>query len=225
MCGRFTRITPASTIIEVFHASAPSFELAASYNVAPTQDIIIISDTGKRELIKCRWGFLPAWIKDISEANPMINARAESIDEKPYFKEAFRKQRCLVIADGFYEWRREKKKKTPYYIRIKSGKPMGFAGIYNYWASPDGNKICGCAIITTESNDLVATIHDRMPVIVPENKIDLWLDPGCKDYEALKGILKACPSEELEMHMVSNAVNSPKNDSEANILPPEEISL
>jgi len=222
MCGRFVRSSPVSTIIEVFHVSPPSFELSSSYNVAPSQDILIINNTGIRELIKCRWGFLPPWIKDLSEASPMINARAETIDEKAYFKEAFKKQRCLIIADGFYEWEREKQKKIPYYIRLKSGKPVGFAGLYNYSSYPDGNKICGCAIITTESNDLVASIHNRMPVIVPEEKVDMWLDPEFKDYEALKDILRPYPSEEMEMFKVSNAINSLKFDSEKNILPAEE---
>jgi len=221
MCGRFVRSSPVSTIIELFHAAPASFELSSSFNIAPSQDILIINDTGKRELIKCRWGFLPPWIKDLSEGSPMINARAETIDEKPSFREAFKKQRCLIIADGFYEWKREKQK-IPYFIRLKSGKPLGFAGLYHYSSSSEGNKICGCAIITTEANDLVASIHNRMPVIVPEEKIDMWLDPEYKDYVALKGILCAYPSEEMEMFRVSNAVNSPKFDSENNILPVDE---
>lgn len=222
MCGRFVRSSPVTTIIEIFHASPASFELASSYNIAPSQDIIIINDTGKRELIKCRWGFLPPWIKDLSEGTPVINARAETIDEKPYFKQAFKKQRCLIIADGFYEWKRESKKKIPFYIRLKSGKPFGIAGLYHYSALPDGNKICGCAIIATKSNDMVAAIHDRMPVIVPEGKVDKWLDPASKDYKALKDILCPYPSEEMEMYRVSDNVNSPKFDSDKNILPMEE---
>ena len=221
MCGRFVRSSPVSTIIEVFHVAPASFELSQSYNVAPSQDIVIINDTGKRELVKCRWGFLPPWIKDLAEGSPVINARADTIDERPYFQEAFKKQRCLVIADGFYEWERVKQRKIPYYIRLKSGKPMGFAGLYQY-SSYAGNKICGCAIITTESNDLVAAIHNRMPVIVSEEKIDIWLDPEFKDYEALKGILCAYPAEAMEMYRVSNMVNSPKFDSDENILPTEE---
>lgn len=165
---------------------------------------------------------MPPWIKDISEASPMINARAETIDEKPYFKEAFKKHRCLVIADGFYEWKRDKQKKIPYYIRLKSGKPMGFAGLYQYSSLPAVSKICGCAIITTESNSLVSAIHNRMPVIVPEENVDLWLNPGVKDYNALKGFLRPYASEEMEMYQVSNTVNSPKFDSATNILPVEE---
>ena len=222
MCGRFVRSSPVSSIVEIFHVASAPIELSLSYNIAPSQDIVIINNTGKRELIKCRWGFLPPWIKDLSEGNPMINARAETLDEKPSFKEAFKRQRCLIIADGFYEWKREKQKKIPYFIRLKTVKPFGFAGLYNYWSSPDGNKICGCAIITTESNDLVASIHNRMPVIVPEEKVDMWLDPELKDYEVLKRILCAFPSEEMEMYRVSNVVNSPKIDSENNILPLEE---
>ena len=222
MCGRFVRSSPVSTIIEIFHVSPASFELSSSYNIAPSQDVLIINDTGIRELIKCRWGFLPPWIKDLSEGIPMINARAETIDEKPYFKEAFKKQRCLIIADGFFEWEKKKQKKIPYYIRLKSGKPIGFAGLYQYSSYPDGNKICGCAIITTESNDLVASIHNRMPVIVPENKVDMWLDPSFQDYDALKGILCPYASEAMEMFKVSNTVNSPKFDSATNILPTKE---
>ncbi len=221
MCGRFVRIAPITSVVEIFHIESPSFDLSASYNVSPSQEIIIVNNLGKRELIRCRWGFLPPWIKDLSEGSPMINARAETIDEKPSFKEAFKKQRCLVIADGFYEWKRERQKKTPFYIRLKSGKPFGFAGIYNYWSSFDGDKICGCAIITTESNDLVSSIHNRMPVIVPPEDVDIWLDPACQDYKALKEILRPYPSEEMEMYKVSNTVNSPKFDSESNILPME----
>ena len=222
MCGRFVRSSPVSTIIEIFHVSPASFELSSSYNIAPSQDILIINDTGKRELIKCRWGFLPPWIKDLSEGSPMINARAETINEKPSFKEAFMKHRCLIIADGFYEWERAKQKKIPYYIRLKSHKPMGFAGVYQYSSYSDGNKICGCAIITTESNDLVASIHNRMPVIVPEEKLDMWLDPLFQDYNALKDILLPYPAEEMEMFKVSTMVNSPKFDSATNIFPIKE---
>src|SRR5208282_3477146 len=152
MCGRFVRSSPVSSIVEIFHTAPASVDFSQSYNIAPSQDIIIINNTGKRELIKCRWGFLPPWIKDLSEGSFMINARAETIDIKPSFKEAFKRRRCLIIADGFYEWKWEKQKKVPYYIRLKTVNPFAFAGLYNYWPSPDGNKICGCAIITTESN-------------------------------------------------------------------------
>jgi len=218
MCGRFTRSSSVSTIVEIFDVDSPPPEVSASYNIAPTQEILIVNEKGQRELIKCRWGFLPSWMKELSEGS-MINARGETIDEKPSFKAAFKKSRCLIIADGFYEWMKEKAKKIPYYIRLKSGKPFGFAGLYNHWAAPDGQKICSCTIITTEANDLVASIHDRMPVIVPPNKIDMWLDPDFQDLTALKAILTPYPSDELEMFPVSRKVNSAKFDSAANIVP------
>lgn len=219
MCGRFVRSSPISLIVEIFNVVSTMSGVSASYNVAPSQEILIINDKGKRELVKCRWGFLPPWVKDLSEGSRMINARAETLDEKSSFKAAFKKQRCLIIADGFYEWKKEKRKKVPYYIRLKSAKPFGFAGLYNQWTSPDGEKICSCTIITTEANDLVATIHDRMPAIVPRDKVDMWLDPGFQDSEMLRGILRPYPSEEIEMYPVSSKINSVKMDSATNIMP------
>jgi putative SOS response-associated peptidase YedK len=219
MCGRFVRSSPISLIVEIFKVGSTMSGASASYNVAPSQEILIINDKGKRELVKCRWGFLPPWVKDLSEGSRMINARAETLDEKSSFKAAFKKQRCLIIADGFYEWKKEKRKKVPYYIRLKSPGPFGFAGLYNQWTSPDGEKICSCTIITTAANDLVATIHDRMPAIVPRDKVDMWLDPGFQDSEMLKRILRPYPSEEIEMYPVSSKINSVKMDSATNITP------
>ena len=224
MCGRFVRSSPISLIVEIFDIRSMSTisGAPASYNVAPSQEILIINDRGARELLRCRWGFLPPWLKDLSEGSKMINARAETLDEKPSFKAAFKKQRCLIIADGFYEWKKEKQKKVPHYIRLKSGKPFGFAGLYNQWTSPEGDKICSCTIITTESNELVAHIHDRMPVIVPDNEIGRWLDPNYQDVEALKEILRPYPSEEMEMYPVSRRVNSVQVDTATNILPKDD---
>lgn len=221
MCGRFVRSSPISLIVEIFSIRSTSTMsgTSPSYNVAPSQQILIINEMGERELVKCRWGFLAPRVKNLSEGNRLINARAETIDEKPSFKAAFKKQRCLIIADGFYEWSRKKQKKAPYYVRLKSGRPFGFAGLYNQWTSPDEDKICSCAIITTEANDLVATIHDRMPVILPQDKVDMWLDPTFQDVGALKGLLGPYPSEEMEMYPVSNKVNSVKIDSASNITP------
>lgn len=218
MCGRFVRSSPLSSIVEIFNVESPPPEVSASYNIAPTQEILIINNRGKRELVKCRWGFLPPWVKDLSEGS-MINARAETIDEKPSFKAAFKKQRCLIISDGFYEWKKVNRKKVPHFIRLRSGKPFGFAGLYNHWTSPNGEKICTCTIITTEANDLIAPIHDRMPVIVPQNKVDMWLDPGFQDLEALKEILRPYPSDEMEMFPVSSKVNPAKFDSATNVVP------
>jgi putative SOS response-associated peptidase YedK len=222
MCGRFVRSSPISLIVEIFHVGSVISSSSPSYNVAPSQEILIINDKGRRELVNCRWGFLPPWIRDINEGNRLINARAETVDEKPSFKAAFKKQRCLIIADGFYEWSKKQQKKVPYYLRLKSGKPFGFAGLYSQWTSPEGAKICSCAIITTEANDLVASIHDRMPVILPEEKVDIWLDPGCHNEEVLKDLLVPYPSEGMEMYRVSRRVNSPGFDSAENITPSEE---
>ena len=219
MCGRFVRSSPISLIVEMFHVGSVISGASPSYNVAPSQEILIINDRGQRELVHCRWGLLPPWIKDISEGNRLINARAETVDEKPSFKAAFKKQRCLIIADGFYEWSKKKQQKVPYYLRLKSGRPFGFAGIYAPWTSPEGSRLCSCAIITTEANDLVASIHDRMPVIVPQEKVDIWLDPGFQDEKALKDLLAPYPSEEMEMYRVSGRVNSPGVDSADNITP------
>jgi len=170
MCGRFVRITPIPVIAKKFKAKQLLTNLAPSYNIAPSQKILIINDEGVRQLVQCTWGFIPSWAKDPSIGNKMINARSETVAEKPSFRPAFRKKRCLVIADGFYEWRTEGKRKFPMYIHLKSGEPFGFAGLYNVWTSPAGEKTCTCTIITTEANEAVRPIHDRMPVILPKDK-------------------------------------------------------
>jgi putative SOS response-associated peptidase YedK len=206
-------------VADYFNVDEPSFDIEPSYNVAPTQEIIIINNKGSKQIVKCHWGFVPSWAKDISVGNDMINARAETVAEKRSFKAAFRKQRCLVIANGFYEWQKDKKRKIPVYISLKSGKPFGFAGLYNVWVSPEGKKICTCTIITTEANDLLSTIHDRMPVILPRDKEDLWLDPSVEDIDVLMGLLSSYPSEDMEMRTVSDRVNSPRVNSRDNVRP------
>ena len=180
-----------------------------SYNIAPSQDIAVLSSQGERQLVACRWGFIPFWAKDPRTGYTMINARAETVAEKPAFRESFLKYRCLVIADGFFEWQKGEKKKTPYYIRLISRRPFGFAGLYSSWTSPEGERICTCTIITTEANELLARVHDRMPVIIPKEKEDLWLDPGMHDQDILRGLLRPYPAEEMEMYPVSPRVNSP----------------
>jgi putative SOS response-associated peptidase YedK len=140
----------------------------------------------------------------------MINAMAETVAEKPSFREAFMKQRCLVVADGFFEWQKEGTKKKPIYIHLRSGKPLGFAGLYNTWTPREGQKICTSTIITTEANELMTPIHDRMPVITPEDRFETWLEPLERDKDTLKTILKPYPAEELEIYEVSSKVNSVK---------------
>jgi putative SOS response-associated peptidase YedK len=219
MCGRFVRITPIPVIAEKFRAKQMFADLAPSYNIAPSQEIVIINDEGVRQLVQCTWGFVPSWAKNFSIGNKMINARSETVAEKPAFRSAFKKKRCLVIADGFYEWKTEGKRKFPMYIRLKSKEPFGFAGLYNVWKAPDGNQLCTCTIITTEANEAVKHIHDRMPVILPRDKEDIWIDPTTEDKEALVGILKPYTSEEMEAYEVSTKVNFPQHNTYSNIKP------
>ena len=220
MCGRFVRSCSIKEISDYFKVENPSFEVEPSYNVAPSQDIVIINNQGIKQLVKCRWGFVPSWAKDLSVGYKMINARAETVTEKQSFKAAFRKHRCLVIANGFYEWQKDKSsKKIPVYISLKLGNPLGFAGLYNVWTSPEGEKICTCTIITTESNEILSDIHDRMPAIIPRDKEDTWLDPMIEDVELLEGFLRPFPSEEMVVTRVSDRVNSPRYNSPDNIMP------
>jgi putative SOS response-associated peptidase YedK len=212
MCGRFVRSCSVDKIAEVFEVDKPSIDLPPSYNVAPTQDIIIINSSGKKRIVKCRWGFVPSRATDLAVGSSMINARAETVSTKPAFRDAFRRQRCLVIADGFYEWRKAGKKKVPHFVRLTSGRPFGFAGLYNLWTSPDGGRVCTCTIITTAANDLLEPLHDRMPAIIPHEKEDLWLDPNTADAGVLLEMLKPFPSEEMEYYEVSGRVGSPSFD-------------
>jgi putative SOS response-associated peptidase YedK len=221
MCGRF-EIHAALEIIGRIFAIAPadvSINYRPSYNAAPTNDVPVILQNGKRRLVLCRWGFIPSWSREEKTAFALINARAETVAEKPAFSQAFRRQRCIVIADGFYEWRKSGKTRTPQHIHLKSMQPMGLAGLYNFWTSPEGERICTCTIIVTDANELIAPIHDRMPVILNPDEYDRWLDPGLQEAEALQPLLKPYPSEELELHEVSSKVNSPKNNSPDLILP------
>jgi putative SOS response-associated peptidase YedK len=148
-----------------------------------------------------RWGLIPSWSKDPSIANKLINARAETVDKKPSFKNAFKKKRCLIVADGFYEWKKEGKSKIPLYFYLKSGRPFGFAGLYETWTSPDKKEINTCAIITTDANELIKPVHDRMPVILPRDKEQVWLASDVADASVLLSILR--PYQASEMHYKS----------------------
>lgn len=219
MCGRFVRSSTLKEIASYFDVEQPAFSCEPSYNIAPSQDIVIINNLGAKQIVKCRWGFVPPRAKDLSGGYKMINARSETVDTKPSFRDAFRKQRCLIIANGFYEWKKEKYGKVPVYVSLKSGKPFGFAGLYAVWISSEGEKVCTCTIITIESNDLIAPIHDRMPVIIPRDREDVWLDPFVNDAALVKALLRAVPSEEMIITRVSNRVNSPRYNSPDNIKP------
>jgi len=219
MCGRFEIHSPIDIIAEIFGVAEWDIEYFPRYNIAPSQDILIVINDGKRKLIKSRWGFVPSWSKDLNTGYRMINARAETAANSRMFRSAFEKQRCLVVADGFYEWRKEGTTKKPFYIRLKSQKPFGFAGLYNTWTSPEGERLCTSTIMTTNANELVLPIHDRMPVIIPADKYDVWLGPAVHDSSVLQGVLHPYASGEMECFPVTPKVNSFKYNSPENIKP------
>jgi putative SOS response-associated peptidase YedK len=219
MCGRFVLDSPVDIIVSEFGVERPTFNLKKSFNIAPSQTIQILMFDSKRKLVQCRWGYIPSWSKDESIGYKMINARAETIAEKRSFKNAFKKRRCLIIADGFYEWRHKENAKSPFFIHLKSKRPFGLAGLYNVWTSPDGNPLCTCTIITTEANRSLREVHNRMPAIISKKKYDMWLNPEIIDSGDLLPLLRPYPADEIEYYEVSNRVNSPKNDSPENIQP------
>jgi putative SOS response-associated peptidase YedK len=219
MCGRFVLDSSIPDIANEFNIDQTYLEYEPSYNIAPTHYIVVVKKNGIKVLTKCKWGFLPSWAKDLAVGNKMINARAETVAVKPAFRKAFKNQRCLIVADGFYEWMKKGKVKTPVYIRLKSRKSFGFAGLYNMWTLPEGNDICTCTIITTEANELLAPIHNRMPVIMQKNEYGLWLDPNFHDTQKLLSLLKPYNSQQMELYTVSTKVNSPAYNSKDNIKP------
>lgn len=213
MCGRFERSSPLEVLKAEFRVAQSAADLPPRYNIAPSQEILILNDEGRRQFVTCRWGFLPSWARDPSIGSRMINARAETVATKPAFRSAFKKRRCLVVADGFYEWQKRGNKKIPVYIHLKSARPFGLAGLYGAWVSAAGEKICTCTIITTSANDLIAPVHDRMPAIISKEQEDAWLDPGLSDEMLLLDMLRPYPSEEMELYEVSAKINSPRYDS------------
>src|SRR5581483_8145638 len=213
MCGRFTRAISTAAVAEAFGVEEVASDLKASYNIAPTNQVAVVVSDGKKRLIQMRWGLVPSWAKDLAIGNKLINARAETITEKASFRAAFKKRRCLVVADGFYEWQQLGDGKRPVYIRLKSGKPFGMAGLYEVWHPPTGEDVTSCAIITTQANELMQPIHERMPVIIPKEIEDLWLDSTVQDVEVMRNLLKPYPAEEMEAYPVSKRVNSPGNNS------------
>ena len=214
MCGRYTLITNIDRIAEAFGV-APTLEAQPRYNIAPTQDIVTIVNNGNPHLSLLRWGLIPAWAKDESIGSRMINARAETLAEKPSFRNLLRSRRCLAVADGFYEWQGEGKNKTPMYITLQDGQPFAFAGLWDRWKDPDGQEIHSCTIITTEPNELMAPIHNRMPAILRPKAYEDWLNPQLRDDNVLTHLLKPYPSELMTARAVSKLVNNPRNDSAA----------
>ncbi len=212
MCGRFTLVSPFVAVTERFHTSAPP-DLRPRYNIAPGQEVLCVLREGEKRVESLRWGLVPFWAKDPSIGNCLINARAETLAEKPSFRYAFAMRRCLVVADGFFEWRKEGKRRIPVYIFLKSRDPFGIAGLYETWKAPDGKEIHTCTIITTSSNDLVRPLHDRMPVILPRDVEDCWLDPGERSREKLFSLLKPYPAGDMAAYDVTAFVNNAAHDA------------
>lgn len=216
MCGRFVLMTPGRDLAKRFGLEEVA-ELEPRYNIAPTQVVVIIRldrDTLQRRLVHVKWGLIPFWAKDTSIGNKLINARAESASQKSAFRAAFKTRRCLVPADGFYEWKKQEgKQKQPYLVRSADRSPFAFAGLWESWTGPDGETIESCTILTTDANELTQPIHDRMPVILKPEDYDLWLDPEIKDPELLKPLLRPYPSEEMVAEPVSSSVNKASYDA------------
>ncbi|HMK37094.1 MAG TPA: SOS response-associated peptidase [Desulfomonilaceae bacterium] len=210
MCGRFVLITAGKDLAEQFQCEQFT-HLEPRYNIAPSQQIAVIRlnpGTRQRECGFVKWGLVPAWAKDPSMGSKLINARAESAREKPAFRNAFKRRRCLVIADGFYEWKKlGKGKKQPYLFGLKNGRSFAFGGLWERWSSSDGQVVESCAVLTTDSNALLEAIHDRMPVIVRPNDYAAWLDPEVQKEEVLNKILQPFPADEMEGRLVSSRVN------------------
>jgi putative SOS response-associated peptidase YedK len=227
MCGRFTLKTPINEIAELFDVDRiEESDLPSRFNIAPTQPIAAVrraSADGAREIALLRWGLVPAWAKDPSEWPSLINARAESLDRKPAFRDALRERRCLVVADGFFEWRAEGGGKQPYYVRLKSGRPFAFAALWDRWKGR-GESVESCVVVTTDANERLRPIHDRMPVILPLEDVATWLDPGLQKYLELEPLLRPLPSDLLEVYPVTRQMNRPAFDEPACIEPLAEVA-
>jgi putative SOS response-associated peptidase YedK len=233
MCGRFVSASPPDELARYFDAAAPEALLEASYNVAPTNDVYaVLNDGGVRRLDAFHWGLVPPWAKDPKVGSRMINARAETLATKNAYKPAFKRRRCLIPADGFYEWKKlpDTKRKQPQFIHRTDGERMAFAGLWEVWRGPRraeegggddkaaegaagkvGEPLRSCTIITTTANETLTPIHDRMPVILPESAWDEWLDPTNDDLDTLGKLLVPAPAPIVTAHPVSTEVNSVRN--------------
>lgn len=213
MCGRFSLSQPKKIKAKIVNSSQFVIDsLKPRYNIAPSQQIAAILNEPERKIVPLKWGLIPSWAKDPSIGARMINARAETLAEKPSFKGLLHKHRCAIFADGFYEWMDTGKGKQPYFIHMKDGKPFTFAGLWSHWQSPSGEEVRTCAIITCPPNKLMSSIHDRMPVILSDEAREAWIDPANVDGNALTPLLKPYPDAEMEAYTVSKMVNSPMND-------------
>lgn len=224
MCGRYSISVDAEELWEELDLEGDPPDLHPRYNVAPTQDVPAVLDREPRRLVMVRWGLVPFWAKDRAIGNRLINARAETIADKPAFRRAFERRRCLVPADGFFEWKRSGKRKVPVWIHLRSRRPFTFAGLWEVWHGPDAERLLSCTIVTTDPSPSIAGIHDRMPVILPPEARAAWLDRDASP-DDLRALLRPYADDELEHWEVSTLVNGPGNDDPECIRPAGQVEL
>jgi putative SOS response-associated peptidase YedK len=220
MCGRFALKTPPRSIQEHFNLPE-AVNLAPRYNIAPSQTVAVIRhlpEKSFRQLDLLHWGLIPGWAKDMNIGYKMINARGETLGQKPSFRPAFKKKRCLIVADGFFEWKQSGKGKQPIYVQLANGAVFGFAGLWESWKKPSGDTVESCTIITTSPNELLQEVHERMPVILNPEKYTTWLQNSTPEHY-LQQLLVPYPAIEMEFYRVSSLMNSPKNDLPSCIRP------
>ncbi|MGP0592222.1 SOS response-associated peptidase [Nitrospira sp. T9] len=221
MCGRFTRKENFQHLAEQLGLKVLP-PLSPRYNIAPSQLVACVRtnlESGQRECTELKWGLVPSWAKDPSIGNKLINARGETVAEKPAFRKAFKQQRCLVLADGFYEWKQEGKTKQPYYVRFKDQRLFAFAGLWERWKKNEADPLETCTLITTAPNAVMEFIHHRMPVILTSKDYADWLDPSLQAIERINALLRPYPPEEMEAYPVSQLVNNPRHDRPECVVP------
>ena len=221
MCGRFTLTVDPADLKDAFEDYTFPKKFAPRFNIAPTQPVLAIPNDAKNKADFFMWGLIPSWAKDPAIGNKLINARGETLAEKPSFRGGFKYKRCLILADGFYEWKSQPgtKTKVPHFIHLKKGSAFAFAGLWDEWHSPDGSTVRSCTIITTTPNKLMATIHDRMPVILEPKNYANWLDASPRTPDSLQPLIKPFPAELMEAYPVSTMVNSPAVDRAELVVP------
>lgn len=221
MCGRFTLTVDPAEAQETFSSFTFPQQFAPRFNIAPTQPVLAIPNDDQNTADFFVWGLIPMWAKDPGIGNRLINARGETLEEKPAFRSSLKYKRCLILADGFYEWKASagKKVKTPFFIHMKDRKPFAFAGLWDSWNSPDGSLVKSCTIITTEPNELTGIIHNRMPVILHPRDYARWLEPSPQTPDRLKPLIKPFPADLMDAYPVSTLVNTPANDMPQLVVP------
>ena len=223
MCGRFSLTASAEAIAGAFEVEVK--KRSPQYNIAPTQTVAtVVVKENSRQLQPMRWGLIPSWAKDSKIGSKLINARVKTVTEKPSFRDSIQKRRCLIIADGYYEWQQQEEGKQPYYFKLGEHKLFAFAGLWEQWKSPEGETTVSCTLLTTDAKAAVSPIHDRMPIIVPPHAYSQWLDPNLIDPEEVLPLLESDLYQDLTAYPVTRGVNNPTNDDPECIQPKEASS-